>query len=394
MTATALDVLRALYAHTRRHGLPPPAALIGDWWGADAVIAPSIEIRAGLTPDAGADRFWLGYCGFGGPRATAAMLPPGAGGVTAHLLVLREGRWDTVSVDGSAPPGWVVDAVAGASATLPTGAAWATTWVAPDHDHHLAAIEKCLDAIRAGEIYQACVCTRFTGRLDGDPIDFYHDVAATTRPAKSAFLQGDWGAMTSFSPESFLRRTGNIVTSSPIKGTIPADADPGLLSASTKDIAENVMIVDLVRNDLGRVAVTGSVRVTDLLEVVAAPGVWHLVSTVQAIVGPDLLNTRLLDATWPPASVTGTPKIRAAALLEEWEAHPRGAYCGAVGLAGPDGLLDLSVAIRTVEISPAGRLELGVGGGITIDSIPEREWQECLDKAASIVGARALTRDR
>ena len=146
------------------------------------------------------------------------------------------------------------------------------------------------------------------------------------------------------------------------------------------------MIVDLVRNDLGRVACTGSVRVERLLEVVGAPGVWHLVSRVGAQLPPEIGNVALLDATFPPASVTGTPKLRAMQLLADWERDPRGVYCGAVGLAGPAGLLDLNVAIRTVEIAPDGSMALGVGGGITIDSDPAREWQECMDKAASIVG--------
>lgn len=383
MTATAPDVLRALHAYTRTHRLPPPAALIGDWCDADAVIAPTIEITAGRGLPHCTDRFWLGYLGFGGRRSSEAMLPTDVGGLTAHILVLRDGKWESRSADGSPMPSWVHPVVEGAS---DPERPWSARWTAPDRTDHVEAIEKCLAAIRAGEVYQACVCTRFYGQLDGAPIDFFSDLVAATRPAKAAFLQGDWGAVASFSPETFLRRTGNIVTSSPIKGTIPADADPSILSASEKDIAENVMIVDLVRNDLGRVAVTGSVRVDDLLSVVPAPGVWHLVSRVAAIVPPEVDNQQLVEATWPPASVTGTPKIRAADLLADWEAQARGVYCGAVGFAGGGNSLDLNVAIRTVEISPTGALELGVGGGITIDSIPEAEWQECLDKAASIVG--------
>lgn len=407
MTATALEVVRALHLHTRTHRLPPPAALIGDWWDGDAVIAPSIEIREGNSPPDRPDRFWLGYRGFGGRRRSEARLPATAGGLTDHLLVLRDGQWQCVSADGSAPPAWisgVVDTASDAphphsphrdspdSASPECATAWTATWVPPDRAHHLAAIENALAAIRAGEIYQACVCTQFTGRLDGDPLDFFLDLTSATRPAKAAFLPGDWGAVASFSPETFLRRTGTIVSSSPIKGTIAADADPSLLSASAKDIAENVMIVDLVRNDLGRVAVTGSVRVADLLTVVPAPGVWHLVSRVQAMVPPEVGNQALLEATWSPASVTGTPKIRATQLLEEWEQSARGVYCGAIGLAGPDSLLDMNVAIRTVEITPDGEMLLGVGGGITIDSLPQSEWQECLDKAATIVTADAPER--
>ncbi|MGW0038817.1 aminodeoxychorismate synthase component I [Gordonia sp. NPDC003376] len=389
MSATALDLLHALDVESRRLGLPGPAALIGDWWDADAVIAPSIEIVRDTPPPAHPDRFWLGYLGFGGPRAGEGPLPECAGGLTDRLLVLRGGSWEHVAPAGSPMPDWIERCLADPSAVAGSDTprdAWSAEWVAPPRDPHLVAIENCLEAIRAGEVYQACVCTRFTGTVRGSSLAFYTDLTAATRPTKSAFLQGDWGAVASFSPETFLRRTGNIVSSSPIKGTLPADADPTALAASTKDIAENVMIVDLVRNDLGRVAVTGSVRVVDLLTVVPAPGVWHLVSTVEAIVDPTVDTRCLLEATWPPASVTGTPKLRAWDLTAQWESDARGVYCGAVGLAGPDHLLDLNVAIRTVEITPSGTAELGVGGGITIDSIPEREWQECLDKAASIVG--------
>ncbi|MFT4127320.1 MAG: aminodeoxychorismate synthase component I [Gordonia sp. (in: high G+C Gram-positive bacteria)] len=386
---SARDLLRSLEAATREQGRPGPAALIGDWAGYDALIAPSIDIRPGVAPSADPDRYWLGYLGYPGPRADAGMLPPLAGGTSDYLLGLREGVWEHLSTGGVPLPAWVRACLDGPDprAAEPAMFAWSARWTPPDKQPHIDAIEACLAAIRAGEVYQACVCTRFTGRVDGSPVGFYADLTAATLPVKSAFLQGDWGAVASFSPESFLRRTGTIVSSSPIKGTLPSHADPSALSASTKDIAENVMIVDLVRNDLGRVAVTGSVRVPELLSVVAAPGVWHLVSRVEAITDPTIGTAELLDAAFPPASVTGTPKIRACELIDSWEAAPRGVYCGAIGLAGPEHLLDLNVAIRTVEIAPDGQAGLGVGGGITIDSVPEREWQECLDKAASIVGA-------
>lgn len=387
--APALDVLRALHAETAARRLPPPAALIGDWYDADAVIAPSVALTPGCLPPDDPDRFWFGYLGFP-VRPDEASLPANVGGHTDGVLVLRDGRWESV---GTGIPDWAMATVRAAgdrssarpSATTPSSA---TEWHAPERVPHLAAIARCLDAIRDGEVYQACVCTRFTGTLSGDPVDFFTELAGATAPAKAAFLQGDWGTVASLSPETFLRRTGNIITSSPIKGTLPAHADPDALAASAKDIAENIMIVDLVRNDLGRIAVTGSVRVPELLSVVPAPGVWHLVSRVEAIVAPGTGNDAVLAATFPPASVTGTPKLRAMELLDDWEADARGVYCGAIGMAGPDRALDLNVAIRTVEIAPDGALALGVGGGITIDSDPAREWQECLDKAASIVGSR------
>ena len=137
---------------------------------------------------------------------------------------------------------------------------------------------------------------------------------------------------------------------------------------------------------------TGSVTVPELLAVRPAPGVWHLVSTVSARVGVDVSMTTVLDATFPPASVTGTPKARARDLLSTWEPHRRGIYCGTVGFASPLAGTELNVAIRTVEFDATGRAVLGVGGGITADSDPDAEWQECLDKAAAIVGSGTAQR--
>jgi para-aminobenzoate synthetase component 1 len=262
-------------------------------------------------------------------------------------------------------------------------------------------VQACLAAIAAGEVYQACVCTQFVGRIDTGaaaaatsstaPIDFFVDAVQRLSAARAAYLSGEWGAIASLSPELFLRRRGEKVTSSPIKGTLPRHADPAALRASVKDVAENIMIVDLVRNDLGRVADTGSVTVPELLAVRPAPGVWHLVSTVSARVGVDVPMAEVLDAMFPPASVTGTPKARARQLLRGWEPVRRGVYCGTVGLASPIAGCELNVAIRTVEFDADGNAVLGVGGGITADSDPDHEWDECLHKAAPIIG-RSLPR--
>lgn len=157
------------------------------------------------------------------------------------------------------------------------------------------------------------------------------------------------------------------------------------------------MIVDLVRHDLGQVAVTGGVRATDLLAVRPAPGVWHLVSEVTAELPDGLPHSDLIDACFPPASVTGTPKIRAAELLSEWEPVGRGVHCGAIGASTGD-MLELNVAIRTAEFRGPGSVlhdadadadavtvEVGVGGGITVDSDPDAEWAEILAKAAPLI---------
>lgn len=387
MTASPLEVLNALDARTRADGLPGPAGLIGEWGGGEAILIPSVTLRSGVAIPDHPQQFWIGYHGFGhgdfGDRSDRPALPDVVGGLSDDMLVLRDGRWEYRHVAGAPCPEWISACLSAAGEVVdPT---WSATWHGPDRAPHVAAIAECLEAIRAGEIYQACVCTRFTGRLDGSRLAFFTDLAAATKPAKAAFLQGDWGSVASFSPELFLSRRGPVVRSSPIKGTVAANDDPASLRASVKDVAENIMIVDLVRNDLGHVAQIGSVTVPDLLSVMPAPGVWHLVSTVQAVLDDAVGNDALLDATFPPASVTGTPKIRACELLAGWELAARGVYCGAIGFAGPDHELDLNVAIRTVQIAPDGSATLGVGGGITIDSDPAREWQECLDKASSIV---------
>ncbi len=245
-----------------------------------------------------------------------------------------------------------------------------------------------MHAIEAGELFQANVCTRLTGEFDGDPAALFAGGLARLRPARGAYLAGDWGAVVSMSPELFLSRSGRRVRSTPIKGTAPRrgeqdDHHADALRRSTKDVAENVMITDLVRNDLGRVCAVGSVRVPQLLAVRPAPGVWHLDSTVEGVLAEGRGDDDLLRATFPPGSVTGAPKVRALDLVAELEPEARGVYTGAMGLASPVAGMELSVAIRTFEIAD-GTVSLGVGGGITADSDPETEWQECLHKAAPL----------
>lgn len=384
-------VLRGVADAARRHGLPAPAALIGDWFGSKAVIAPSLDAvpathvfegTPGTSPAVGGG--WFGYLSYpDGPGAPR--IPEAAGGWSDS--VLRQDTadcWWFESLSGAALPDWLSGIRA-----APAGP-YSIAWTAPDRAQHLAGIADCLEAIAAGEVYQACVCTQFHGRITGDPLDFFVDAVTRTSPARAAYLAGSWGAVASLSPELFLRRRGESVISSPIKGTLPLHKSPSLLRDSVKDVAENIMIVDLVRNDLGRLAVTGSVTVPELLRVRPAPGVWHLVSTVAARIPADVPMTAVLEATFPPASVTGTPKGRARELLREWEPERRGIYCGTVGLASPGGGTELNVAIRTVEFDAHGAAVLGVGGGITADSDPAAEWEECLHKAAPTVSLGQL----
>ncbi len=391
----APQVLRAVGDATSRLSLPPPAALTGDWFGAHAVIAPSVAVESVDAVDAFAVRpgrdgaavggGWIGYLSY--PDAAADRLPgriPEAAGGWTDCVLRRErgGQWWYESLSGAPMPRWVAEAL---SAPAPAGMC-RIDWHDADRATHRAGVLACLEAIGAGEVYQACVCTQFTGTVVGSTLDFFVDGVARTGPARAAYVAGGWGAVASLSPELFLRRRGEVITSSPIKGTLPLHARPSALRASTKDVAENIMIVDLVRNDLSRVAVTGTVTVPELLRVQRAPGVWHLVSTVSARVPVALPTAALLDASFPPASVTGTPKLRARQLISEWEQQRRGVYCGAVGLASPIAGCELNVAIRTVEFDNAGNAVLGSGGGITADSDPDAEWDECLAKAAPIVG--------
>jgi para-aminobenzoate synthetase/4-amino-4-deoxychorismate lyase len=251
---------------------------------------------------------------------------------------------------------------------------------------HLAAVERAITEIRAGEIYQANVCARLAAAFRGHPGALYAALMRL-RPAYGSLVVGDGRAVVGASPELFLRRRGRDVMTAPIKGTRPrATATADDLRRSVKDVAENVMIVDLMRNDLGRVCATGTVAADSLLDVEEHPGVWHLVSRVRGTLRPEVDDGDLLRATFPPGSVTGAPKLRAVQVIDAVERRPRGVYTGAVGFSSPSWGAEFAVAIRTFEVSDE-RVELGVGGGITADSVPMLEWQECLHKAGPLLGA-------
>jgi para-aminobenzoate synthetase / 4-amino-4-deoxychorismate lyase len=263
---------------------------------------------------------------------------------------------------------------------------------------YLAGVEAVIGKINAGRFYQLNLCTRLSSRsLASAPVLFAH-LAGQLNPAYGALLvtQPDdqhpgpvVPAIVSMSPELFLRVRGREVITSPIKGTAPrqpGDVDAPSLRASAKDAAENIMIVDLMRNDLSRVCRPGTVQVDRLLELQAHPGVWHLVSTVTGQLADGVTTGQLLGATFPPGSVTGAPKSSALQGIADLEPYRRGAYTGAFGLASPIAGADFNVLIRTLECN-RDRIELGVGGGITVDSSPITEWYECLAKAAPLVSA-------
>jgi len=244
------------------------------------------------------------------------------------------------------------------------------------------------EAIAAGDVYQVNLCRRLSAPLPpGFDLLALGGALFTSHPAPhQALVQlpGAGVAVASASPERFLRRRGGVVESSPIKGT--AVTAGGL---TDKDRAENVMIVDLVRNDLGRVCEYGSVEVPALWHLESQPGLVHLVSTVRGRLRPGTGWADLLEATFPPGSVTGAPKLAALDVIAALEPVSRGIYCGAVGWVDADrGEADLNVAIRTFWAAD-GELHLGVGAGITWDSDPLAEWEETELKARQLLAVAA-----
>ncbi|WET78644.1 aminodeoxychorismate synthase component I [Amycolatopsis sp. QT-25] len=392
-------------------GLAPPAALCGEWFSSRAVIALSapltpvrdvaeafaIPARMPFVRDAvpgAVGGGWFGYLGYDliDPSGRSGALPPAVWGWVDRVLRLdADGSWwfEALLSDGAPDPIDEVAAVESWLAEVPESTTWRSGLLSrPLPSEHYDAVKACVHAIEAGELFQANICARFSGEFTGDPTALFAEGSRRLGARRAAFLAGDWGSVVSFSPELFLARHGQRVRSTPIKGTLPRrDASDEHLAQrlreSTKDVAENVMITDLVRNDLGRVCATGTVRVPELLAVRPAPGVWHLESTVEGSIAEGIDDAALLAATFPPGSVTGAPKIRALELIAELEPVARGVYTGAIGLASPIAGLELNVAIRTFEIHE-GTIELGVGGGITADSDSEAEWQECLHKSAPL----------
>lgn len=262
-------------------------------------------------------------------------------------------------------------------------------------DVYMGRVARVLEYIRAGDVFQANLAQRFTGRAVADARETYRRLRAVSPAPHGCFLDLGGPQVLSISPELFLARRGSRVVTRPIKGTRPraaAAAEDARLRAeletSAKDRAELAMIVDLLRNDLGRVARTGTVRVETAREIRAHPTVFHAVATVAAELGDEVHAADLLRATVPGGSVTGAPKIRAMEILEELEDVRRGPYCGSAGWFGHDGDLHLNILIRTVVLQ-GERLSFHVGGGIVADSDPAAEHEETLVKARALL--RALT---
>ncbi len=258
-------------------------------------------------------------------------------------------------------------------------------------EHYLVDLKRVIDYIYAGDIYQANLTQRFSMAWQGDVWNLYTQLHKQNPAPFAAFLPYSDFQILSSSPERFIRiqPSGKIETR-PIKGTRPRGKSPSddqkqavELQSSSKDRAELTMIIDLERNDLGRICEFGTVRVRDLIALEKYPTVWHLASTITGQLLKGLKPSDILQAVFPGGSITGAPKIRAMEIIEEMEPYKRGLYTGSIGYMGFDGAWDFNIVIRTILLKD-GKAFVHVGGGIVADSVPESEYYETLDKAKAL----------
>ncbi len=258
---------------------------------------------------------------------------------------------------------------------------------------YLAAVARVREYIHAGDIFQANLSQRLCSVISIQPLELYRRLRERSPAPYAAYFHTGEAALVSSSPELFLRLRGGEVETRPIKGTAPRSGDRAedarlaeVLRRSEKDRAENVMIVDLLRNDLSRVCTDPSVVVPRLCEVESHGPVHHLVSTVRGELRPGCDAIDLLRASFPGGSITGAPKIRAMEIIAELEPTRRGPYTGSIGYIGFDGSMETSIVIRTFVVRD-GTAYFQVGGGIVADSVPEREFEETLHKAGGMLAA-------
>ncbi|MEO7016571.1 MAG: anthranilate synthase component I family protein [Leifsonia sp.] len=372
---------------------------------------------------------WLGWLGYETGAAAcgipiAATDGPDAAMLFADRAVAVDHALSTIELlvldddgDGDGDAGRDADVIAWVAAvrgTLATASGAAARYAAehdvgaPPHpatwrhsdDEYLALIRSCQESIRSGDAYQLCLTNEATAEVDRDALAVHLRLRAASPAHHGGFLRLGGAALVSSSPEQFLAVTAEgRVRTKPIKGTRPRGTtiarDLELraeLEASEKERAENVMIVDLMRNDLGRVCEVGSVEVRHLLAVESYPQVHQLVSTVEGRLLSGLGATDAVAACFPAGSMTGAPKLSAMRILNALEGGPRGVYSGCFGYFGLDGAADLAMVIRSIAIRP-GRVNIGAGGGITALSVPDEELEEVAIKARALLAAAGLRAD-
>ena len=399
-TPDPLEAARALLAAHYRAPLPglPPfqggiAGYVGYDWGAELerVRRPPLDRLSRSTPDVVLalydwviawdhleDKAWIistGINGIGPKREEER--------AEARLAQVRE----RLTASGRA----IVDS------PRPAPAPPQSNFTRADFESRVTRIR---DYIAAGDVYQVNLAQRFETPFTGSPLALYRRLRARNPAPFGAYLDYDGMVIASISPERFLRIDAGSreVEARPIKGTRPRGLtlakDAALareLQMSPKDLAENVMIVDLLRNDLGKVCRTGSVSVPRLLALESHPTVHHLVSTVIGVLREDADAFDLVRAAFPGGSVTGAPKIRAMEIIAELECSPRGVYCGAIGYVSVTGAMDLNIPIRTIVLRE-GEATFHAGAGIVWDSEPAAEYQETLAKARTMIEALTCPR--
>jgi len=282
---------------------------------------------------------------------------------------------ERIEMDGQAAEAWLQQAAGEAPAGV------GGLQAAIDDAAYAAAIARIKALIFAGDCYQVNFTFPLQFTWFGRPAALYARLRQRQPVRYGGFVGNADAAQVSLSPELFLERRGNRLLTRPMKGTAPRSVAPEQLLASAKDRAENLMIVDLLRNDLGRIAASGSVKVDRLFDIEAYPTVWQMVSEVSAGIAPQVSFGEILRALFPCGSITGAPKIRAMQIAAELEAQPRGLYTGALGWLAPNGDFRLNVAIRTLDLQAGGVGRLGIGSGIVADSDSAAEWAECHLKA-------------
>ena len=268
-----------------------------------------------------------------------------------------------------------------------------------DRDAYAAAFHAVQEHIRRGDCYQVNLTQRFEAEADGDAWHAYLRLREINPAPFAAYLDLPDGKVVCSSPERFLRLRDGHVETKPIKGTRPRSQDHERdralaeeLRTSAKDRAENVMIVDLLRNDLGKCCVPGSVRASKLFDVESFASVHQLVSTVEGRLAKDMHALDLVAACFPGGSITGAPKVAAMKIIEELEPQRRSVYCGSIGYVGFDGNMDTNIAIRTL-VQQGSRVYTWAGGGVVADSKVDAEYQESLDKAAAMLAVMNAAAD-
>lgn len=276
----------------------------------------------------------------------------------------------------------------------------AVTDVFPDvsREAYARQIDRLRRWIFEGDVYQINHTFDLHVRTEGSPLDLYRALRMQQPVPYGAFLHLDGQSILSLSPELFFRTSGRTIWTRPMKGTMPrTEAETfgvRALAEDPKNRAENLMIVDLLRNDLSRVAEWGSVQVTDLFAVELHPTVAQMTSTIRATLRPEVDAADLFQALFPCGSITGAPKHRAMQCISLLEERPRGWYCGALGFLAPNGDAVFNVAIRTLVFDETGQGTLGVGSGVVWDSNPEAEYAECLLKARFLGGIQGVSASR